>query len=82
MTPKEKALSLFYKYETLDFKNCKDDTSKVFMLQCAFMYVEEQVKLLKEMDDRWHSCLENQMTIIFDTEIEFLQLVKKELELL
>ena len=82
MTPKEKAISIFYKYETVDFKNCKDDRAKAFMLQCAFFYIEEQINLLKEMDDRWHSCFENPMTIIFETEIEFLQLVKKELELL
>jgi hypothetical protein len=80
MTPKEKALELFYKYETTEFANCKDDISKVFMLQCAFMYIYEQINLLKEMDDRWHSCSENPMTTIFETEIEFLKLVKKELE--
>jgi hypothetical protein len=32
------------------------------------------------MDDKWHSCSENPMTTIFDIEIEFLELVKKELE--
>ena len=82
MTPKDKAISIFYKYETVDFEKCKDNSSKVFMLQCAFIYIEERINLLKAMDDRWHSCLENTMTIIFETEIEFLQLVKKELELL
>jgi Fe-S-cluster-containing hydrogenase component 2 len=80
MTPKEKALKLFYKYETLDFKNCKDDFCKSCMLQCSFLYIDDQIKNLKEMDDKWHSCSENPMTTIFDIEIEFLELVKKELE--
>lgn len=80
MKPREKALKLFYKYEVSEFKRCKDDFCKTCLLEFASFHINEQIKLLKEMDDRWHSCSENPMTTIFETEIEFLELVKKEVE--
>ncbi|MEY3500530.1 MAG: hypothetical protein RL308_2199 [Bacteroidota bacterium] len=65
MPPKEKALEILCNYKG-SFHFC-------------FFHINEQIKLLKEMDDKWHSSLENTMTIVFEIEIEFLQIVKKEL---
>lgn len=47
--------------------------------KCALIAIEEQIKLLKSLDDRWHSCEDNKMTAIFDIEIEYLEFIKKEI---
>lgn len=75
MTLKEKAESLILQFVSLSNGNYQ--LSK----ECALMVVNEHIKLLYDIDCRWHSVEENKMIATFLIEIDYLELLKKEIEI-
>ena len=80
MTAKKQAAELLINFRSVDGTDnlmylIGFQTSK----KCALIAINEQIKLIKSLDDRWHSCKENIMNPMFDIEIEYLESVKKEI---
>ena len=82
MTPKEKARELRDKMY-LKIPSVYDPTGLPhypIAKEMALISVKEQICLLKNLDDRWHSSEENKMTAMFDIEIEYWEDIKNEIE--